>query len=255
MQINKKLQGAICASVLAVASPAFAASIIPGATAANFDNDTGTSVNTISGFTVAAGSNRKLVVTIGYETASTLSTLTWNGGSQSFMLAVDPGNLRQTQIWYLDNPVATTGDIVATFSANARSLMGVVSLTNAATGGPVVSNSIGSSSATIGLTTTQADTFVVGGFTIQNGQGIPTNPAGFTDIYDGAGNASGSSNSIAGFMNEAVAGAKSYTFGAGTATGGDIGGIAVAGFVAVPEPSVGLLGLAGAVLLLRRRRQ
>ena len=250
MQINKKLQGAICASLVAVASPAFASSVIVGASDSNRDGDTATAINTISGFTVVAGSNQKLVVAISYETASNLSTLTWNGGSQNFTLAVDPGTTRETQIWYLDDPAATTGDIVATFDGNARSRMGVLSLTNAAAGGPVVSNSIASGATSLDLTTPAPDTFVLGAYVANGIANLVQDPFS-SSLYNSD---SGSSWGIAGYQNEAAAGLKTYAWS--NAPNADIpASISLVGFAAaVPEPSVSLLGLSAALLLLRRRR-
>jgi hypothetical protein len=233
----------------ASASVSSAATIVVGASASAFTS-TAALTHTISGFNVAEGSDRKLVVTIGFESAAQISGITWNG-TQSFLPAVVPGGGRQTQIWYLDSPTVGTGNIVATFTFSARSRMGVVSLTNAAAGGPVVSNSTGTSTASISLTTTAPDTLVFGGITQNNGFGNPGNPSGFTEIYSGGD--SGSSNSVSGYINEAAAGTKNYTWTT-TAPSGDIGSIAVAGFVAVPEPSSALLGAFGALALLRRRR-
>jgi PEP-CTERM motif len=251
---NKLVTTTIASALLAAsASVASAATIAVGATGAVFTGTLGTT-HTLSGFTVAEGSDRKLVVTIGFEVGSsgTLSGITWNG-TQSFVPAVVPGGTRKTTIWYLDAPEVATGNIVATFLGDARSRMGVVSLTNAAAGGPVVSNFTGAGNATISLTTTAPDTLVFGGITQQNGFGNPGNPSGFTQIYIGD---SGSSNSVSGYINESTAGTKDYTWTTGTATGNDIGSIAVAGFVAVPEPSSAALLLGGiGVLAFARRRK
>lgn len=236
------------ALLAASASVSYAATIVVGNSAAAFTS-TATLTHTLSGFTVANGSDRKLVVTIGFESGGQVSGITWNG-TQSFLPAVVPGGGRQTQIWYLDTPSVGTGNIVATFTFTARSRMGVVSLTNAAAGGPVVSAFSGSNTASISLATTAADTLVFGGITQNNGFGTPGNPAGFTQIYSGD---SGSSNSVSGYINEATAGTKNYTWTT-TAPSNDIGSIAVAGFVAVPEPSSALLGAIAALALLRRRR-
>lgn len=200
--------------------------------AMHYDSDSATAVNTISGFTVVAGSGRKLVLSVNYESATVLSTVTYGG--QSFIKAVDNAATRAVQIWYLDDPAVGTADIVATFSGNARSLMGVVSLQNAAAGGPVVSNKTAVSSArSITLTTPAPNTFVIGCYT-ENNTGPITGPF-VNSLYNGN---SGSSWSDAGYQNEASAGQKTYTWSALDPSAA----IAVAGFAAIP-PQINLIAL------------
>ena len=189
----------------------------------NFDGDSGTATNTIPGFTVAAGDNRKLVLSINSETEATINSIEYGTG-EFFQMAVDNGTNRLCQIWFLDDPSVSTEDIVITWSGNCRSRAGVLSLQNAAPGPPVVSNSAGGSVTSIGLTTTEADTFVVGCYNQNNGSGNPTGPGAFTNLYNGD---SGSSNSDAGYVSEAVAEPKTYEWTTTTD-----GGAAVAGFLA-----------------------
>lgn len=235
---------AVAAIIACTATASHAAIMVVATDSLYFGNSIST--NTLPNFTVAAGNDRKLVVSIGYESAAPTS-ITY--GMQTFTPAVVVGNTRTTQIYYLDAPNVGTADIVVTFPNAAGSRIGVLSLTGAATLGPVVSNTSNNGSATISLTTTAADTFVVGGLTVNSG--ALGSPSAFTNLYNGN---SRSSTSDAGYVNEAVAGLKTYTWTT-TETGTGIGGIAVAGFAAVPEPtSAALLGSFGGLALLRRRR-
>lgn len=225
----------------------------------NQDGNSGTAVNTISSFEVAAGGNRKLVVAINSETVSTLDSITYGG--QSFTKAVDTGTSRLSQIWYLDNPTVGTSDIVATWSGNTRSYMGVVSLTGAAAGGPTVSGTDTSwvdagttNQASINLTTPEANMFVMAAYTQNAGKGFPADST-LIDLYRGD---SGSSASDAGYLIEPSAGLHTYTW---TAPDGQeihtSNGVAIGGFAAVPEPAtLGMLGFGTlAIIFVRRWRR
>ena len=221
----------------------------------NQDTD-GVLTNTISDFEVVAGSNRKLVLTINSETSASLTGITF--GDQSFTKAVDTGTSRLSQIWYLDGATIGTANIVATFSAVARSYMGVVSLTGAAEGGPSASASghdfidTDTTKASIELSTTEANTFVIGAYTQNNGSGfIPTNPISMTDLYRGN---SGSSESAAGYQIQTIAGPSTYTWEASALNTQN--GVAIASFSSIPEPGTYALlaGLTGLSFVMLRRR-
>ena len=108
--------------------------------------------------------------------------------------------------------------------------------------------------ASIDLTTTEANTFVIGAYTQQNGSGFPTSPISMTELYIGD---SGSSASVAGYEIQTVAGLSTYTWHAPDGQNIDSSnGVAIASFSSIPEPGAYALlaGLAGmSVLMLRRR--
>lgn len=131
-------------------------------------------------------------------------------------------NGRLAQIWYLDNPEVGTHSITATYTADARSRMAVISLQNVAAGGPIVSNSIVNGASSINLTTTQANTLVIGSC-VQNTDPATVPDPFSTTLYNAT---SGSSWAIAGYRNETLAGLKTYSY---AGSDGDAG-IAVAGF-------------------------
>ena len=240
------------------ALPCVASAITIGTAVNNQDLDAAGATNTISSFEVVAGSNRKLVLTINSETTASLTGITFGG--QSFTKAVDTGTTRLSQIWYLDDATIGTADIVATFSAVARSYMGVVSLTGAAAGGPsaFVSDTTfidaDTTKASIDLTTTEANTFVIVAYTQNNGSYIPTNPISMTDLYRGN---SGSSTSAAGYQIQTIAGLSTYTWEApATFDINTENGVAIASFSSIPEPGTYALlaGLTGLSFVMLRRR-
>lgn len=234
------------------------AAITIGATASNRDGDSEGATNTISSFEVVAGSNRKLVLTLASETAASVTGITFGG--QSFIKAVDTGTTRMAQIWYLDDATVGTADIVATFSANARSAMAVVSLTGAAAGGPsafaadTVFVDVDTTKASFDFTTTEANTFVIGNYTQNNVGYQPINPSSMTDLFISD---SGSSNAAMGYQIQTIAGQSTYTWEA--PEGFEIStsnGVVMASFSAIPEPGTYALlaGLAGLSFVMLRRR-
>ena len=221
---------AVAMAIVGVAATSANAAIISGTPAQHYDSNTGTATNTISGFTVAAGTDRKLVLAASWESGNTSISATWNG-TETFSTAVNSALGRNSAILYLDNPTPGTGNIVVTYGANARSRVGVVSLTGAADSFDVTSTAVGLSGS---LTTTAPDTFVTGVYT-SNGAGTITSPFS-NSIHNGD---SGSSHGQAGYQNEPTAGLKNYAW---TDTGASANNNALAGFVPVneaPAPTVG----------------
>ena len=254
-----KLKPIVALAALTALPCVASADITIGDTSGNFDGDTNGAINTISDFEVVAGSNRKLVLTINSETFASVTSITY--GAQSFTKAVGTsGGVRLSDIWYLDDAAVGTADIVATFDANVSSYMGVVSLTGAAAGGPsAFATDLGfvdtdPTEASIDLTTTEANTFVIGAYTQQNGNGFPLNPVSMTDLYNAE---SGSSNSSAGYEIQTVAGTLTYTWHApdGQNINSD-NGVTIASFSSIPEPGAYALlaGLAGLGFVVMRRR-
>lgn len=243
------------------------ASISVGGFAENFDNDTTTGTNTIASFEVTEGNNRKLVVAITSEDADKTSVVTY--GSQSFTKAVSTGTTRISEIWYLDDPTVGTADVSVSFSGDnnaARSRIGVVSLTGAAPGEPTASSfvlmtSTSASTLAVDFTTVEANTFVIGVYTQNNGGGNPLNPESMTNLLRGD---SGSSNSAAGFLIQPNIGLSTYTWSTDVnqtipvnGSGVPLNGLTIASFSPIPEPSTYALvlgGMAGLLLFVRRRK-
>jgi len=124
--------------------------------------------NTItnSGFTVAANSNRILIVVSSLESsAQQITGITWNG-VETFTSAVtiDNGGKR-SEIWYLVNPTATTADVVTTWGVNSNARgAGVYSFYNVNQASPigVTSTDTGTSITTTGtITPTTAGSGIV----------------------------------------------------------------------------------------------
>jgi methionine-rich copper-binding protein CopC len=164
--------------------------------------------NTLAGFTVASGSNRKLVLTASWENSNGDISATWNG-TQNFTVAVKRGGGRNSALLYLDNPTPGTGDIVVTFGASVRSRIGVASLVGAAGGVAATSNAVG---ITGSLATSVGNSWVIGVYT-SNGNAanvLPTISGPFaTTLYNGN---SGSSAGNAGYQTEEAAGLFAYTW-------------------------------------------
>ncbi len=165
--------------------------------------------NTIAGFTPVTGPETKLVVCASWESnTAPITNVTY--GSQRFAEAVMRNAGRNASIWYLDEPVAASGDIVVQFSQPTDSRIGVLSLRNAAAGAPEKTVSA-MSSTTLSLTATVADSLMVGVYT-ENGSAALS--SGFSNtLYSGD---SGSSVGSAGYQTEAVAGAKTCSWTATT---------------------------------------
>jgi len=98
------------------------------------ENTASGTVLTISGFTVAANSNRILIVcTAVGDGIQEVSGITWNGVENFTRAVFENGiNDRRAELWYLVNPTATTDDIVTTWgSAAVNRGIGVYSYYNA----------------------------------------------------------------------------------------------------------------------------
>jgi hypothetical protein len=166
-------------------------------------------VNEDSGFSPATGPETKLVVAASWESgAAAITNITY--GSQTFAEAVTRTTGRHASIWYLDEPVLSSGDVVVQFSESTASRIGVLSLQNVTAGAPDRTASA-ILSATLGITVTAADSLVVGVYT-ENGGAVLSSDFSST-LYSGS---SGSSVGNAGYQTEAVAGVKACTWTATT---------------------------------------
>ena len=170
------------------------------------------STNTITGFTVDSGSNRKLVLTASWEESNEAISATWNG-TQNFTVAVNSQNGRNSAILYLDDPTPGTGNIVVTFPvalANG-SRIGVLSLVGAARG---VARTSASSGVSGSLTLPVNESFVAGVYT-SNGTSTITGPFAST-LYTGD---SGSCVGNAGYQTVPAAGSANFTWTIGAPSG------------------------------------
>jgi hypothetical protein len=178
--------------------------------AENLEDDPAATENRITGFSPVTGPGSKLVVAASWESGYSDFITNVIYGSQSFKEAVTRRPGRNSSLWYLDDPIQSSGDVVVRFNAGTGSRIGVLNLINAAAGGPDHTASV-VGSATIGLTTTVKNSMVVGIYTEDDLGTLSSDFAG--TLYSGP---SFSSVGHAGFQVEAVPGAKTYTWTANT---------------------------------------
>jgi len=200
---------------------------------AEFYNSTALAVVTNS-VDVVSDPNGKLVVTIGSESGATINSVTYGGVALSAAVDNNHENNRIAAVYYLDDPVAGTDDLVVTYSAAARSRIGAATLGNAADGVSVTADAVSATTASLSvdLTTTQKDTLVVGAFS-QNNQGNGTTVQPYpTDQRISHGD-SGSSFTSSGYMQVPVAsGPTSYIWTIASAEACDA---VLAGFASAGE--------------------
>jgi methionine-rich copper-binding protein CopC len=225
--LPRLLLTALCGSLLAALPAQAQISVIADANNGITDNSS-FNTNTIAGFTVASGSDRKLVLAASWENGDTSIAATWNG-TENFTVAVNSALGRNSAILYLDDPTPGTGDIVVTFGANTGSRVGVVSLEGAADGVAVTSISTG---ITGSLVVPVNGSFVVGAYTSNTTPTFVDPPPFTTTLYTGS---SGSSVGNAGYQIEPSAGLQTYTW---TSTGGSSDNNALAAFVPVTAAPV-----------------
>jgi len=184
--------------------------------------------NTIAAFETVAGSGRKLVVVATWE-GNSFGITNIAYGSQTFTEAYSVNNAHEmVSIWYLDAPAVGTQDVVASWDGSDTTRIGVLSLQNAATGAPILTDSV-SGVLSIDVTTSASNTFVVAVYNENNG-GIAVGSDSFSNtLYAGA---SGSCDARASYHNEEVPGLKTYTWTADANTCI----IGVVGFAYEPPP-------------------
>jgi hypothetical protein len=175
--------------------------------------------NTLTGFTVASGSNRKLVLAASWESSNPGISATWNG-TQNFTVAVSSANGRNSAVLYLDDPTPGTGNIVVTFPVTLPngSRVGALSLVGAARG---VARTSASSGVSGSLALPVDESFVAGVYT---SNGSPTISGPFSSsLYSGD---SGSCAGNAGYQTVPTAGTSNYTWTV-SAPSGDRNALAV----------------------------
>jgi len=153
---------------------------------------TGTTI-TNSGFTVAANSNRILIVSANiFDAAQAVTGITWNG-TENFTRAVyvNAGSSdRRSEIWYLVNPTATTADVVTTWdSTGIRRGAGVYSYYDALQVSPIGVTNTANGTGTVStgtITPTTTNSLIVDSEIGQGGGVIATDTltAGWTELID-----------------------------------------------------------------------
>jgi hypothetical protein len=189
-------------------------------------SDPDIATNTIVNFAPVVGADCKLVVTASWESGTSgIAGVTYAGVSFSEAVSIYAG--RQSSIWYLDldEQSPSSGDVVVTFNTRTDSLIGVLSLENAAAGVPIqIVADTGST--TLSLTASAHNSLSVGVYT-ENDFGALSSDFVHT-LYSGN---SGSSVGNAGYQLEAVAGAQSYQWTAANASSASV----VANFAPTPH--------------------
>lgn len=209
----------------------------------------GTYTHTISGFDLSGGT--KLVVTTGTENGNATG-ITFDGQALTSIVSVNNSSVQFASIWYLDNPTATSGNIVVTYvGAGAASGISALSVSGAELG---VLDSAGTATANSGTLTINAGSLVVGSFTTNANTSSLINPDDpSTDIFSAnIDSAMGGNAASAYFIEPDPAARTSFGF-----TGGDGRPVATAASFAVaviPEPAtLSMIGVIGFATLLRRR--
>ena len=200
---------------------------------AEFYNSTALAVVTNS-VDVISDPNGKLVVTIGAESGATINSVTYGGVALSAAVDNNHENNRIAAVYYLDDPVAGTDDLVVTFDASTKCRIGAVSLGNAADGVSVTADAVSATTASLSvdLTTTQKDTLVIAAFS-QNDQGNGTTVQPYSAEERISHGDSGSSFSSSGYVQVPVAsGPTTYTWTIASAEACDA---VLAGFASAGE--------------------
>jgi|GEM_PF-2976515 len=191
-------------------------------TAFNQDKDKNSAYNALPAVSATAG--QKLIVTINQEASHDINIMSVKYGSQDFTLAVrdDGSNFKMSEIWYLDVQQDQVADVVVRYCdtsgsspvpVNARSAIALVTLTGAASGGPVNTYTLSPikpvipTAVTVEFSAGKSSAFVVGAYVQNNGKGQPKNPTQFSSVLAAD---CGSSNAAVGYSLPSQSGPISY---------------------------------------------
>ena len=181
---------------------------------------------TLSTLTIAAGSDRYLLVGVSYYDASgeprTVSGVTWNSVAMSLVKSQRVGAGTTTDIWGLVAPDTGAHDAVVTFTGAVRNAVHAMSLTGVDQSTPTgtAASATGTSNALTVDVTSAANELVYDVATQRNGDGNTlTVGAGQTQRTNTLGGAGAGSNSVVG-ASSTEAGAASVTM-SWTGTSGD----------------------------------
>jgi len=174
--------------------------------------------------TVPAGNQRLLVVIFHMEGTRVLNSVTYAGVALTRAIQSDSGkNSRcQIQIWYLVAPATGANNVTVSYSANQDwdgiTCLNYVGVNQTSPVGATAGRTLTSSSTTqsVSITTTVANSMVVGGVVTPGGTGDPmtalANNTERADFATGTGGAGSDGACWAGEANRASTGA--FTFGA-----------------------------------------
>ncbi len=213
-----------------------------------------TGVGTISGFSLSGGT--KLVVTTGGENG-TVASITFDGQALTSIENIITGDaVQNASIWYLDNPTASSGDIVVTFAGSHTAVssgFSALSISGAASGFLDSSGATGLNSGTL---TIDVGSLVLGSFSTNADTGSLINPGDpSTDIFSANIGSSGGANAASAYFIEPDPATRTSFGFTGGAEGNRPVAAAVSFAAVIPEPASGLMVIAGAAgLCLRRRR-
>jgi len=169
----------------------------------------------------AAGNNRLLIVIVGIRGDESVSSINYSGSPLTLAIANGSGTSdgQRVEIWYLADPPTGSNDVVVTYPGNlnpdgiaALSYTGVD--TNNPIGAVASANSTTGTDVTADITTTSADSLIVGGLSMLGGDTGPsfTPGTGTTERYDlPSGTHAANDDSYAGGEEPATT-AGTYTF-------------------------------------------
>lgn len=148
---------------------------------------------TISAITVPSVTDGMLAVSLSYLFNSgtrTVSGVTFDGTALTNQTSANSGGsvTHRHEWWTLDDPTATTGDVVVSYTADMRATRATAYMFSGTDGvGATQESTAVTDSPTLSITTTRADSLVVAGLFIDGGDTDPFTPgSGITERKDAA---------------------------------------------------------------------